>query len=181
MPFLVLHLSSFGLIHLHQPKITIIYLHLPSSAFIYLHLPSSIFIYHSLLSDLHLPLYVCLYIPWSIFLLLLFPSLSFSYFHLSSSSFSYYLHLPTSIFIRQKSPFWPSKFQQFLRSMLSIYPSKDFIYSANINPTPLTNPRSALSSELTSCNKISILQVLLYFSWHSLWLIKFYHQRGHSQ
>ena len=149
-----LHLFNF--IYHHLPLSTLISVHLPYSPLIYRHSPSTIFISLFLSSFTFI-----FYHPWKTFQ--------------ESAVFDSY---PLK---RQKSPFWPSKFQQFLRSMLSIYPSKDFIYSANINPTPLTNPRSALSSELTSYNKISILQVLLYFFWHYLWLIKFYHQRRHSQ
>ena len=146
-----LHLFNF--IYRHLPLSTLISVHLPYSPIIYRHSPSTIFISLFLSSFTFI-----FYHPWKTFQ--------------ESAVFDSY---PLK---RQKSPFWPSKFQLFLGSMLSIYP---FIYSANINPTLLTNLRSVPSSELTSCNKISIFQVLLYFFWHSLWLIKFYHQSGHSQ
>ena len=142
-------LRLFNFIYHHLPLSTLISVHLPYSPLIYRHSPSTIFISLFLSSFTFI-----FYHPWKTFQ--------------ESAVFDSY---PLK---RQKPPFWPSKFQQFLGSMLSIYPS---IYSANINPTPFTNPRSTLSSELTS----SILQVLLYFFWLSLWLIKFYHQRGHSQ
>ena len=109
-----LHLCN--IIYHHLPLSTLISVHLPYSPLIYRHSPSTIFISLFLSSFTFI-----FYHPWKTFQ----ESAVFDSYHLK----------------RQKSPFWPSKFQQFLGSMLSIYPSKDFIYLANINPIPLTNPR----------------------------------------
>ena len=101
--------------------IPVLCLYLPSSTLIYLNflqLTSSTLIHRVIISFNFLSFN---FHPWKTFQ----ESAVFDSYHLK----------------RQKSPFWPSKFQQFLGSMLSIYPSKDFIYLANINPIPLTNPR----------------------------------------
>ena len=48
-------------------------------------------------------------------------------------------------------------FKNLSGNMLPVYHSKNFISSADINPTTLTNPGSTLSSKFTPYNKIYFL------------------------